>query len=121
MEYSHLRRTFFQWKFFFRFRVLLLAAFVLIFIPLILLTFDSQEPEDWFAFELPEKDNNNDYYYQLYRGCYSHEISNNRIYNDSVDFYDDLFTSNKQPEIDNSIFFIDSNCSRSGLTSISVR
>lgn len=115
------RRNCLKWNNFCRFRILFLVFFLLIMSLTILFVFHRNDDGISYQYDMPKKENNPNYYYQLYRSCYSHEVRNSIIYSDSVQYFDDLFKSNKQPKIDSSIFFVDSNCSISGISGISVR
>lgn len=59
--------------------------------------------------------------YDEHKMCYTHKISYMKSYSESVEFFEDMLTAYKQPTAGDSIFFVDSNCSASGLLDITAR
>lgn len=59
--------------------------------------------------------------YLTRKSCYTHEVKELANYSESVEFFEDLITSDKQPRPSQSIFFVSSNCSDVGLLRITQR
>lgn len=53
--------------------------------------------------------------------CYSHDIRHSKEYSDNVEYFPNLNSSFNQPKLNSAIFFIDANCSSSGLLDITPR
>lgn len=53
--------------------------------------------------------------------CYTHKIMNDKQYSRSIEFFQDLIAAPKQPLPSDTIFFVDSNCSTTGLLDITPR
>lgn len=53
--------------------------------------------------------------------CYTHQVKNDKKYSESVEYFEDLILSSKQPEPSKSIFFVSANCSDTGLLRITQR
>lgn len=53
--------------------------------------------------------------------CYTHEVKKSANYSKSVVFFEDLMTSFKQPTSSKAIFYVNINCSTSGLFEITPR
>lgn len=55
------------------------------------------------------------------KNCYTHQVKALENYSKSVEFFEDLIASDKQPKPSQSIFFVSSNCSDVGLLRITQR
>lgn len=104
----------------FHIRILLLLIPVTIVVLTVMALFSEKEKAQE-KIEKKKVESSNYYYFNQYKSCYSHQVRRNQQYSDSTQFFEDLLTSPKQPEESKAILFIDSNCSSSGLLSVSVR
>lgn len=59
--------------------------------------------------------------YEMRKKCYTHEMRKFANYSASVEFFEDLISSSKQPKPSQAIFFVSSNCSDVGLLPITQR
>lgn len=105
----------------FRIRILLflIPTFIVVLTVIALCSESEKAPE--ISEQKVVEGSKEEYFFNLYKSCYSHQVRRNQQYSDSTQFFEDLLTSSKQPEESKAIFFIDSNCSSSGLLSVSVR
>lgn len=59
--------------------------------------------------------------YSANKVCYTHKIIYDKEYSRSVEFFEDLLQASKQPLPSDTIFFVDSNCSSTGILDITPR
>lgn len=55
------------------------------------------------------------------RACYTHDVRHSSDYSAYVEYFPNLNSSFNQPKLNSAIFFIDANCSTSGLLDITPR
>lgn len=71
--------------------------------------------------KLKKSKKNSDDLLEERKRCYSHDVRHSKSYSAFVEYFPNLNSSFNQPKLNKAIFFIDANCSSSGLLDITPR